>query len=1278
MKFIHVDRVVVLEWTIMRDRHIREDLSRGETVRYILHTPSGRAVIMPQEAGTNPAVFALPSLEAGEYGIECIWTKNRRREIIKGGGKTICRAKAEAVFTATSDTSKAPASTAVAKVKVKSFVGIYGYDGLDAWELAVMSGKTDKTENEWTSLFANLQAALDEGTYPSTGDYAVDAKFTPENANHLATTGAIYEALKASVGLNDMAAIGEDMGETTKLPGDVMLSLPLPRTAAVVNITMEDDNDDLHKPGDWGTKTGKVEYFDRDGNYFIKNASISRQGDTSVGMAQSNMKIDFGSNGVIKFGDWVAQDSFHLKAYYIDVFRGVSIVGYRLAEQAVQQLGCRPNRFKNKADNTTVYDGEGEVIPYNEKDFGTDALCHPDGFPVEVFINKEYYGLMVWALRKQRDNYQMESGNQDEVLIEGTLGYNTTDGESASGFFQPNDGLIDWNAVEFDNPKNPTERGAKALAKQVATASWKAYFGEYDSSTGKYAREEKIKSSDEAIASEGIAEAKAAWEAIYDKDAVLLYYLLSQVVYNYDGFGKNWVWSIYNTGTAAAPEIHAAPNVFDLDSVFGRSVQGSFVLEDSTTKLLNKANPRNSKGAINYAFALPTCFAWYMYKNELNEMYAKLRKSGVFSTKNIVNLLKGWMASVGREAYGRNMRGDTMRGDTRWGIEAKNPIPSYRYSNLNASYWKVKGGGSPTWVSAVKEGDEWVWRIPDTITPWSSATNYAVGDECWDYSKEYTTERNATPRRLYWNVKCVQAGVNEKPLGDAVADYYPYDLGMFDSVLRVEKWLDARLEALDEEYNYVAPSLEDLTDVISALGNPDGATSRTGEIIVEPGALSQSQAQWRVAIANGTEFTIKVEDPDHVLADNETFYIRMLKGTNTNVGGVRGAVAGQEYSLVAPDDLIGIGLSSNEREVVLADGSLILTYKKPDEGLFGRIGKLEEAQEGEDNERKGNMVMGSDVSFLMFSDVHQDQLAVQHIMHKAAKWGNDIDFVLNGGDTVSSVNNGGMDWYNGTGGLVDNAGKPVLDVIGNHDAWHNNEETEIREWDDEANITSLVIQPMVERGWVPSTDKPYYMKDFPEAAPKVRFIVLCAMEELEDGQTAPTGHYWDSEQASFLEEALNTNLPVVIVNHCSLDATAATGVDCPFTSWVGANRTSHEDRLHLPAGAVRLVDNFIRDEGQFVCWLTGHRHRDVVSYIDNGHGKQFCFSTAAANHETSRNYDGYRSGNVKDKSYDCYNLISIDATRGWLKIMRIGQNIDMAMREKREMVLDYRNGEIIK
>ena len=212
---------------------------------------------------------------------------------------------------------------------------------------------------------------MEDGVFPATGDYAVDTVFTPENTGHLATTGAIYEAIKNSIGLQDL----QDNSEVQLTVGVGMLRLPIPRTPAVVNIEIDyagDDPDgwDIPTAKGWGTSdcadgnlqsaiAGTLEYFDRDGNYFKKNVKLSQQGGISSDAPQSNIRIDFTYNNsgkeIIQFGDWVPQDCFHLKAYYIDVFRGVSIVGYRLAEQAIQQENCRTNRFVQTTPNTTEF-----------------------------------------------------------------------------------------------------------------------------------------------------------------------------------------------------------------------------------------------------------------------------------------------------------------------------------------------------------------------------------------------------------------------------------------------------------------------------------------------------------------------------------------------------------------------------------------------------------------------------------------------------------------------------------------------------------------------------------------------------------------------------------------------------------------------------------------------------------------------------------------------------------------------------------------------------------
>ena len=68
-----------------------------------------------------------------------------------------------------------------------------------------------------------------------------------------------------------------------------------------------------------------VEVFDGQGNYFKKRALINLQGRGSTALAKKNFKLDFCNDEWLGedtpdmvFGDWVPQDGFHYKAFYLD------------------------------------------------------------------------------------------------------------------------------------------------------------------------------------------------------------------------------------------------------------------------------------------------------------------------------------------------------------------------------------------------------------------------------------------------------------------------------------------------------------------------------------------------------------------------------------------------------------------------------------------------------------------------------------------------------------------------------------------------------------------------------------------------------------------------------------------------------------------------------------------------------------------------------------------------------------------------------------------------
>ena len=109
---------------------------------------------------------------------------------------------------------------------------------------------------------------------------------------------------------------------------------------AIINITGTDKmptpkNSDTHA---W------FELYDGNGNYFKKSVILNAQGNTSMSFAKKNFAVDFYEDDYmgtvnVTIGNWVKQDSYHFKAYYIDYFRGVSAIGYKLYDQISADRG---------------------------------------------------------------------------------------------------------------------------------------------------------------------------------------------------------------------------------------------------------------------------------------------------------------------------------------------------------------------------------------------------------------------------------------------------------------------------------------------------------------------------------------------------------------------------------------------------------------------------------------------------------------------------------------------------------------------------------------------------------------------------------------------------------------------------------------------------------------------------------------------------------------------------------------------------------------------------
>ena len=437
-----------------------------------------------------------------------------------------------------------------------------------------------------------------------------------------------------------LRASGFNFEQVVDWSNDKKIKLPIPRYCAKVNIISKT-----------GLATSKIEdkkcvleYWDKSGNYFKKYIILNAQGSSSILFIEKNQSIDLYNDEScedsceIIFDNWVAQDSFHLKCYYIDVFRGIANVGYNFSEECIQFLKSRNNRVVLDNSATTEYDSTGDF----SKDFGDGALCHPDGFPFELYVNGEYYGLFAWNLKKHRKNYSMNKKDYSAVLLDGVI-------DSATFF----GGTIDWTAFELRNPKDLVAMDGGEYDGENPSELIDASSAVYDASNSTHVKTAQTKAhvirqsnAMAAISSESNeVTARSIYEQYYDVQAMACYFIVSNILYHYDGFRKNWIWALYNS--------IAAPTFYDMDSIFGRHWNGTEVVKNSTLHIIGTEDN------------LPTGQLVRLYKSELDDMYRTMREADIISVSNIMRHVYEWMERVGRDAYKNNL--------DKWAS-----IPSYR------------------------------------------------------------------------------------------------------------------------------------------------------------------------------------------------------------------------------------------------------------------------------------------------------------------------------------------------------------------------------------------------------------------------------------------------------------------------------------------------------------------------------------------------------------------------------------------------------------------------
>ena len=423
-----------------------------------------------------------------------------------------------------------------------------------------------------------------------------------------------------------------------------------------------------------------------------------------------NRAIEIADGSEIKFGGFPAQDSFHLREYYIDAFRGQCIVGYWLMEQVYKS---RPLGQQYPYEYTIANDSISEGLGSPKKDFFTGAKCHPDGFPIIItWINSKtnvetLMGVYTWNLKKSKEVYNCDKKKAENIILDGAINNSTLFG-----------GKINWTQFEIRNPKglididgnkyngdNPKELSeTDALSKKV---------------------KDYLTTLSGVVSALAASNTKETFEKFFMPNPFIDYWLVSQIIYNHDGFSKNWIWVSYDGQ-------HFMPTLYDVDSIFGMHYDGVFIVKDS------------EKNIVGYSavFGLTS-----LYAEEIAARYSELRNLGIFTAENIVGLLEKWINQIGYD----NIKKD---------LEIYPETPSYRDSYLNEG-WICVGDG---------------WGVADA---YDASRTYSEGDRCkylsyvfeatkemvgvTPISKTYDKNPNVagfynSPKRVYnWLVKKIES-----------------------------------------------------------------------------------------------------------------------------------------------------------------------------------------------------------------------------------------------------------------------------------------------------------------------------------------------------------------------------------------------------------------------------------------------------------------------------------------------------------------------------------------
>ena len=357
--------------------------------------------------------------------------------------------------------------------------------------------------------------------------------------------------------------------------------------------------------------SGELEYVSKSYR-FHAYTYIKLQGKSTLYLPKKNYTVNLYSdeNRSVKlnkeFKNWGFHNNFVLKADYNDILHARNVVGAKLWGKVVQSRSdydTLPEELKNSPNNGAI-----------------------DGFPVRVYINREYNGLYNWTIPKCDWMVGMNSANANHVLLNAE--FNDT-GDIA---YQNNP--CNFNML-WDGDKN--------------------YF---DVEVGENSPE--LVSSLNTIISSIINNDSASLEQSLDIKSAIDYFIFQEIILGVDGLANNMLLATYDMTKWYL-------SAYDMDSTFDLDWNGE-ILDWYDSDMPSTPYDNRYSSLLQYI--------WNNYYDEYAVRYAELRKS-VLSYSSIIEEFEKYIGIFGEDVY---IQDTAIYPD----------IPSVTSNTLNSLRWFVK------------------------------------------------------------------------------------------------------------------------------------------------------------------------------------------------------------------------------------------------------------------------------------------------------------------------------------------------------------------------------------------------------------------------------------------------------------------------------------------------------------------------------------------------------------------------------------------------------------